>query len=302
MKHFYRYLPLSDEVRQQNLYVLAGGYTFIPPHSPYPPLPHPTDHDFRWQLGRTLQEYQIIYITRGKGVFESRRGGRRAIEAGALFMLFPGEWHRYSPDLETGWDEYWVAFHGTTAAQMVAEFPLSPTVPVLHAYVNEALREEFIRITEEMRQEAIGYQKIIAARTMLLLATATASALRRSYEGTDILRVIEEAKSLLARQTDQDVNMEEMAGRLGVGYSLFRRAFRQYTGLSPAQYHLEFRINQANALLRTTSLPVAAVGQRVGFELAGYFCRIYKKKTGQSPGAYRAMSQSGHASGLARSG
>jgi hypothetical protein len=25
-------------------------------------------------------------------------------------MLFPGEWHRYSPDPATGWDEHWVAF------------------------------------------------------------------------------------------------------------------------------------------------------------------------------------------------
>ena len=291
MDHFYRYLPLSEEARQQSLYVLASGYTLIPPHSPYPPLPHPADHNFQWKHGRTLGEYQLIYITRGGGVFESRSGGSQRIEAGTLFMLFPGEWHRYSPDPERGWDEYWVAFHGQAAERLLSEFPLSPAAPLLDAHVNETVREEFVQINAEMRQEAVGYQKIIAARTLLILATATASSLRRSFEGTDILRVIEQAKSVLSAKIDQEVNMEEMATALGVGYSLFRRAFRSYTSLSPAQYHLALRINHARELLRTTTLPVDVVGQQTGFDSAGYFCRIFKKKTGQSPGKYRSMAQ-----------
>ena len=293
MKHFYRYLPLSDEVRQQSFYVLAGGYTLIPPHSPYPPLPHPSDHDFQWEQGRTLQEYQLVYVTRGGGAFESQTGGVRRVEAGTLFMLFPGEWHRYSPDPHTGWDEYWIAFQGKAAARMVTEYPLSPINPTLEAHVNEALRAEFVQVSEELAQEAIGYQKIIAARTQLILATATASSLRRDYEGSDILKVIEQAKSRLSCQINLDVNVEELAAQLGVGYSLFRRAFRNYTGLSPAQYHLELRINQAGALLRGTTLPVATVGQRVGYGTADYFCRIFKKKTGQSPGQFRAKMQGG---------
>ena len=29
-----------------------------------------------------------------------------------MILLFPGEWHSYYPDSETGWDEYWVGFRG----------------------------------------------------------------------------------------------------------------------------------------------------------------------------------------------
>ena len=291
MKYFSRYLPLSDDARKQSLYVLASGYTVIPPHTPYPPTIHPADHQFRWEQGRMLQEYQLVYIARGGGVFESHSAGRRRIETGMLFMLFPGEWHRYSPDPETGWDEYWVAFQGSTAETLVAESSLSPAEPLLDAQLSERIQHEFVQIMDEMRQEAIGYQKIIGARTMLIMATATASALRRDFEGTDILNAIERGKALLFEQIDQNINMEEMAASLGVGYSLFRKAFRKYIGMSPAQYHLELRINEASHLLRTTTLPVATIGIRVGFESAGYFCRIFKKKTGQSPSEHRAVTQ-----------
>ncbi|MCW3059450.1 MAG: araC 2 [Capsulimonas sp.] len=291
MKYFSRYLPLADEARQQSLYVQARGHQLIPPHASYPPTSHPADHQFRWEQGRTLQEYQLVYIASGGGLFESRSAGRRRIEAETLFILFPGEWHRYSPDPETGWDEYWVAFQGRIAETLIAESSLSPSDPLLGGQPTERMQHEFVQIMEEMRREAIGYQKVIGARTMLIMATATASSLRRGFEGTDILNAIERGKTILFEQMEQNINMEEMAATLGVGYSLFRKSFRKYIGMSPAQYHLELRINEASHLLRTTTLPIAAIGLRVGFESAGYFCRIFKRKTGQSPGEHRNMAQ-----------
>ena len=291
MKYFSRYLPLTEESRQQSLYILAGGHGVISPHTAYPPTNHPTDHLFSWEQGRMLQEYQIVYISRGGGIFESRSAGRLRIEKETLFALFPGEWHRYSPDKETGWDEYWVAFQGKMARTLMAESSLSPAAPLLSGQSRERIQHEFVQIMEEMRREAIGYQRIVGARTMLILATATASSLRRSFEGTDILYAIEKGKSLLVDHVDQNINMEEMAAGLGVGYSLFRKAFRKYIGMSPAQYHLELRINEASNLLRTTTLPIAAIAMRVGFESPAYFCRIFKRKTGHAPSEYRAMVQ-----------
>ncbi len=291
MEHYHSYLPLSEEVRLSSLYVIAGGYTLIPPHTPYPPMPHPSDHDFSWRLGRTLQEYQLIYVTGGSGKFESATCELRPVLPGDMFMLFPGEWHRYSPDPETGWDEYWVAFQGEQAKDFIAQYAFSLEEPVLNAGVNPTLVEEFRQILEEMRGEAVGFRKILAARTQVILAMATASSLRKSFEGTDIVRVIEQAKRLLMEQIDQPVNIEKMAADLGVGYSWFRRMFREYVELSPAQYHLQLRINRACELLSKTTLPVAKISERTGFESAFYFSQIFREKTGYSPREYRTMTQ-----------
>lgn len=291
MRHFHRYLPVSDEIRRHGLYVLAGGYTLIPPNSPYPPQTHPADHHFQWSRGRTLREYQMIYVARGEGVFESRSAGCRKIEAGALFMLFPGEWHRYSPDPRVGWDEYWVAFDGSHAATLVAESPLTHASPMVDAGVSDTLKEEFVRIADEMLGEQIGYQPIVAARAALILATACAFAERNSFAGNSIRPIVEHAMKHLSGKIDQDVNMEELAAELGVGYSRFRKEFRAYTGFSPARYHLELRLNHAINLLVMTSLPVMTVGERIGIDSPAYFSRLFKKKTGLTPGDYRSRSQ-----------
>lgn len=291
MKTDYRYLPLSAEVRARSLYAIGGGFALIPAHTTYPPHPHPSDHHFHWQEGRTLQEYQLLYLTRGCGIFESQTSGIRRINAGDLIILFPGIWHRYSPEVTTGWDEYWVAFQGKYADELILEQTLSPEDPVLHPGVNELLVESYLRIIDEARTEAVGYQQVIVAQILQILSSATATTRRKEFEGTDILRIIEQAKCTLLEHANQAVNVEELASNLHVSYSWFRRMFRQYTGLSPAQYHLQLRINRACELLRNTTIPIAVIGRTTGFDSSYYFSRIFKEKTGYSPRNYRNLAQ-----------
>ena len=59
-----------------------------------------------------LNEYRLIYITRGAGYFESASYSKVKLTAGMMAMLFPGEWHSFHPDKECGWDCYWVGFNG----------------------------------------------------------------------------------------------------------------------------------------------------------------------------------------------
>lgn len=290
-KSEYRYLPISAEVRSRSLYAIGAGYALVPAHAPYPPQPHPADHYFNWQQGRLLQEFQLLYITRGRGVFESEASGVHMVNAGDLLILFPNVWHRYSPERESGWDEYWVAFQGQYAQEIINEHGLSPADPLFHPGVQEELLTCYLHALAEARTEAVGYQQVICAQLLQILSSAVAITRRREFEGTEILRVIEQAKCLLLERIDQAVNVEELASGLHVSYSWFRRMFRQYTGLSPAQYHLQLRINRACELLRGTTMPVAEVGRNVGFDSSYYFSRIFKEKTSHSPRSYRNLTQ-----------
>jgi AraC-like DNA-binding protein len=291
MRHLYRYLPLSDDVRARCLYVLAGGSAHIPPGTHYPPSTHPQHHQFHWHHGRILQEYQMIYITQGSGVLESQIGGQHRIKTGDLFCLFPGEWHRYSPDQTTGWEEHWVAFQGKRAAEMMEEHSVSAHDPLFHTDTNDLILREFGRIEEEMADELVDYQSVVVARVQLILALSVASHRRRSIQSTDALEIIKRAKSLMLEQIDRPIALEELAAELQVGYSWLRKTFRQYTGLPLAKYQIQMRLNHACELLKNTTLPIAAIGSRSGFESAYYFTRVFRDKVGCTPSEYRLKSR-----------
>jgi transcriptional regulator GlxA family with amidase domain len=72
-----------------------------------------------------------------------------------------------------------------------------------------------------------------------------------------------------------------------MGYSKFRKVFKQVTGLSPNQYYLNLRLNKAKALLVNTDLSIVEISNLTGFENLFYFSNYFKKKNGVSPILYR---------------
>jgi len=286
---FARYLPIEPAARGWGFHVIDGGFTEVPPGVSYEEQArgrHPESYLYEWEKGQTLSEYQLTYVTRGRGVFESRLAGRMHIHAGDVFLVFPGEWQRYRPYKATGWDEIWIGFHGEHACRLMDRF-FSPEKPVLHVGYNERLLECLREICDLMDTPTIGHRPIMAAKAIEVLARVHALA-AGSGEGTRrLVQSMERARLHLLQYSDESVDLEKLARRLGMSYSSFRRTFRAQTGSSPRQYQLEIRINRAKALLLNTDRSVAGIAERVGFSSVQYFSRLFRKRTGCAPLQYR---------------
>ena len=116
-KDLLHYLTYSPNDELWGVVISSVGLQFIPSGSPYPLSKHPENYDFHKQDGRVLNEYQFIYISKGHGQFVSSHHKQTTVKAGDLLILFPGEWHNYYPDEDSGWDEYWVGFRGSYIEQ-----------------------------------------------------------------------------------------------------------------------------------------------------------------------------------------
>ena len=84
-----------------------------------------------------------------------------------------------------------------------------------------------------------------------------------------------------------EINLEGLAAENNIGYSYFRKMFKEYTGISPRQYHLELKIMRAKELLLTTDLNIKQICFELGFESSHYFSRFFKQKVGVSPSELR---------------
>jgi len=136
LSNFYCYLPVDDELMNWGAYVTSVGRVVIPTATRYPPPGHPAIYDFRWQVGRVLPEFAVILITEGRGIFDSKETGHVAFEGPTMILLFPGVWHRYRPDFETGWTERWVCFNGEIAHRLASQKLFDPLQPI-HVLNNE---------------------------------------------------------------------------------------------------------------------------------------------------------------------
>ncbi|MEG1004838.1 MAG: AraC family transcriptional regulator [Bacteroides sp.] len=67
----FKYLIVNEMDRRFGLWVNTVGLQAIFPNSPYPFKDHSSGYFFNADKGRVLREYQLVYITKGCGLFSS---------------------------------------------------------------------------------------------------------------------------------------------------------------------------------------------------------------------------------------
>jgi len=283
---YFHYLPVCNRDRQWNLYVSGAGRVLDKTSDFFDFCRHPAPYRYTWETGRVLSEYSVLYITRGRGEFQSEASGAKVVAAGNVVLLFPGVWHRYRPAEETGWDEYWVALGGGYVKHLVKEGFISPQEPVLATGLHEVILHPFLHILDRVQSEPLGYRQLIAANTMEILG-ATLGAVRAQQGAQDPGEPVRQAQRILEARTEELVDIEELAASLSVGYGHFRHAFKQQTGMSPYQYHLQLRLNRAKEMLRGTDLSITEIAAALKFEDPYHFSKIFKKHAGVSPSQWR---------------
>lgn len=283
---FVKYINAGNLDKDWGFYLNVVGYALIPPSEVYPPKVHPSGYFFTWEKGRTLQEYQINYITEGSGIFETSTDQFQVVP-GSMLILRPGVWHRYRPDPNTGWNEHYLGFNGDFCGNLFQDGFFQSQKPVLYVGFQENLLKLFFEIVQLVKDEKTGHQQVCAANAILMLSKILSVIRNQEFAGKSIERTIRKACLYFRENLNVSVNMEELSNELNVGYSYFRQMFRKYTGISPTQYHLSLRIQKAKDLLVSTDQSFKEIALDLGFDSYFYFSRIFKDKTGKSPLEFR---------------
>jgi AraC-like DNA-binding protein len=290
-KHIYRYLTVSDEDKNLGIYVLGAGLTKVNKESTYPLIDHPIHRYFHLSKGRRLLEYQILYITSGKGVFESEATGKQDVKAGDLFILFPNIWHRFSPDKKTGWHEYWIEFNGKMINYFEKEGFLDPIKPIVSCDLDCEIMDNFLKVIQLVREDELNFQFIASGVLLQILTKIFSYKKFGSTSKSEIETKIKQAKLLIFEYIEKQISPLSISEKVGMGYSSFRKEFKRYTGFSPKQYQIQLRIQKAKTLLSTTELPIKEIAYSLGFECNNYFSRAFKQKTGISPADFRLRNE-----------
>ena len=288
---FYRYFPVSHRDRNWGLYVTTAGEARVPCQATYPPNGHPKGFAFEWRKGRVLDGFALVYISSGGGNFESKSNISVSIESGHAFLLFPGVWHRYSANTETGWHEHWIGFDGEIARRWHRRKFISAKKPVVKIDAEDTVLATFNRMMQSIRTNRPALQQILAGGTGNLIGLIYSSQQGQPSVDAQNTSAIESAITCIQNEFVRDLNMKLLARDIGLSYSGFCHTFTEHTGLSPHRYLLELRLIRARSLLAETELSIKEISAQTGFKDELYFSRVFRRKLNLTPSKWRSQSR-----------
>jgi AraC-like DNA-binding protein len=282
------YLPFSEEDEKLGMVCTTVGNVEVPPYVEYPP--HKNEHPAIFRNvaeGRILPNFHIIYITRGKGIFETGEKNY-TVSQGSAFFLLPGVKHRYKPIFESGWHEYWVGFQGKNFNKLMEAGLLSRECVFSEIGLHDSIIASFNMIIDEVKTQAPLFQLKACAGILSLIAEILTRN-RRKDQMNNYQKIVEKAKSLMEANVSGAINLPGISEQIGISTSRFNEIFKTYTSMTPYQYYMQLKIKKAADLLEQRDAPIKEVAYSLGFEDQYYFSRFFKKKTGIAPSAWRKL-------------
>nr|WP_042180405.1 AraC family transcriptional regulator [Kibdelosporangium sp. MJ126-NF4]CEL14374.1 Transcriptional regulator, AraC family [Kibdelosporangium sp. MJ126-NF4]CTQ88740.1 Transcriptional regulator, AraC family [Kibdelosporangium sp. MJ126-NF4] len=228
--------------------------------------------------------HEIVYVTSGTGTHVVDLA-RWELEPPHLCVIVPGQVHHW--ENVTDLDGYMMLFTDDFLVDHPADRDLLHTLsqrPWLAP--DDETHERMCRLIEETIEEAKdGAESVLRA---LLHVIVTRAARLTEATGPSPARANAVAQKFVKLTAQTDLwTVRQYADQIGVTPGYLTDVIKTATGRTPSQLIRETRIREAKRLLIRTDLTVRQISQRIGFGDSAYFCRFFRRETGDSPGDYR---------------
>lgn len=236
---------------------------------------------------RGASEHILIVCQGGQGVC-AVKNRRHRLTTGHAIVLPAGVPHRYWADESDPWKIFWVHFTGARSDDHIAMLGLPPPRPVCWLHDLSSVTEAF---EQTYRHTLGGYTDVdlyglstgLSRLLGLCRLSQRSSDVRRRHAEEQVLKTVH----YMAENLHRPLTLAQLAVIAAWSPTHYSMVFRRQLNLSPIEYLLRLKIQRACELLRTTDDLVADIAQDLGFADPFYFSRLFRRRVGSSPRAYR---------------
>ena len=226
--------------------------------------------------------YLIHYVTKGAGYYEVE-GKRFSVSMGDVFLIYPGQIvSYYSPDITNTWSFCWIGFSGIKAKDYmqltgISNYTRSAVTPQFYSSIMSCLDyvEESKHNISQLRLNTCVLDCLFALTKDNMKQTA------KAVDHAD------KAVRYIEYNYMNEITPKDVAAYLNLDRTYFFRIFKKYTGISPEQYIMNYRIRKSLELLKNSSYSVSEIAAFVGITDVYYFSRLFKKIMNITPTEYR---------------
>ncbi|SIR38557.1 AraC-type DNA-binding protein [Paenibacillus macquariensis] len=159
--------------------------------------------------------------------------------------------------------------------------------PILHLQKNyDILSRYFTNVLLENTDLKLGSQDLISFMLQSIIIHIIRIA-NQPKETANISTISRNARDYIQENYAQDLSLSMLASFVFVSPYHLAHIFKEEIGMSPIQYMIKCRIDEAKRMLAQTDLSVREIAQHIGYPNANYFNILFKKITGESPGKFR---------------
>lgn len=269
-------------------WVSVVGTQVVNPGEEYPQKGFPQTALFDDVGGRCIDQFQLILISRGSGIFIDR-GIEYTVSEGSVFLLRPGLWHSYSPDPTIGWTEYFIGFNGDTFSRIfLGSIPAEGNVYMLP----DPLKITFLKMLQYARIDNEDTPMLLKSMLFMILSGIVYGQAASPNGGKKSSRLIVKVRDYMEKNIDKQFGLQELAMEMGVSYTAFNTIFKEQTGMSPVRYLGRMRLQRSKYKLLKTDLSIKHIATDCGFASTEYFCNFFRKETGMTPSDFRNQQKS----------
>ena len=242
--------------------------------------------------------YLIHFILSGKGRYHVN-GNAYHLQAGDAFLIYPGETTFYEADEKTPWEYAWIGFGGESCRALLSSCAFSE-----NGYIfRQASAAEYEKNTGAEKSNSFAdttacLDKMIhcfvsGCQNSLELLGYFYLILSRITNSSQIAQTspeelyLQKALDYIHNNYGYPIYIQNLSRQIGIDRSYLYKLMERKFHLSPQQYLIEYRLTKAREMLKNTSLSITEITFSCGFKDTSSFCRIFKKRTGISPGMFR---------------
>ena len=218
-------------------------------------------------------------------------GVRREIPTGSYVMIDCSRYHYYAVN-----GNHWVYDYVHLAGDGMKPFLDNAfTLPLLFFPSEDTMLNSYMStiLNTHIQDDIVGYSQACALGASILneivKECARSEQLNAKEIGEQGKRNIEGALLFMRCHYMETITLDDLVRETYMTKYHFCHRFKQITGMSPYQFLVRVRIENARKLLMNCDDTLYAIAEQCGFGDAGSFIRHFKRITGQTPGELRAQ-------------
>lgn len=235
-------------------------------------------------------DYMLIYVHSGEMLLRSNKTEDIIISEGDCYLYRPGEDQLYRSIDSNPVKSFWIHFSGYGVTEVLNSLNINDT-SFFKGKVNNELSSIIKMTIDETHYKKYGYEIIAAALLMQCLAVISRND-TNNYTTSRLKNTcgnIELTLDYIYTHYTEDIKIYELAKISGLCVNRYINVFKGFTGLTPKEYIINFRLKKSCEIFNSTNFSVKQVSNMVGFQNQLYFSRIFKKYIGVTPSEYRKV-------------